>query len=380
MDTRNPPGAASVWRRCSIADVSPETSGNTIHTYFNVSPESPDGTCVLFYASEDPSGETGRLVLRERSTGRETVIATDITAEDAHRAACQQWLGAGRFVAWHDCREGRWSVFALDLQTGRKITLAEDRQIGFGATKALEVPVCGCHWNPDGHRALEAVNLLTGEIHTVTTAEDAAAHAPKAWLDEFLPDNGQPLSVFFPVVSPDGTRVFFKLARGTATDNFKSPAASRREGKFICDFASGAFIRFVPQWGHPSWYPDSAEILEKGNIVLDIRTGQERRLAPIPSDHPSFAPDGNLFVSDGKASHPDFLATGRRVITVGSAADGSTERIDHFDSIHGAKSWRRRTPTPYSVPTDIEFTTTFAPESIPASSVRKDVLNLSGIH
>ncbi len=342
MNTVITSGASSIWERHNIYEVSPKTTGNTIHSYFNVSPESPNGSSVLFYASKDPAGEaSGRLIVRDRNSGSETTIAEGISAEDAHRAACQQWLGAGRFTAYHDYVNGFWRVMAADLQTGRLITAAEDRQLGFGAANSFEAPVYGCHWNSGEHRSLEAVNLLTGAIRTVTTAEEAASHAPKQWIEEFLPDNGQPLSVFFPVVSPDGKRVFFKLARGSGTDNFKSPAASVREGKFIYDFITGEFINFVPRWGHPSWHPGSNSILEKGNIVMDIFTGKERKLVQIPSDHPSFAPDGDLFVSDGKASHPDFLSTGRRVVTVGSAADRSSERIDHFVSINGAKSWRQ---------------------------------------
>ena len=33
---------------------------HTIHTYFNVSPESPDGRYVLYYTSTTPEGTLGR--------------------------------------------------------------------------------------------------------------------------------------------------------------------------------------------------------------------------------------------------------------------------------------------------------------------------------
>ena len=61
---------------------------HSIHSYFNASPESPDGRWVLFYASTTANGHDGEIRVRERATGKETVLARNISCEDAHRAAC----------------------------------------------------------------------------------------------------------------------------------------------------------------------------------------------------------------------------------------------------------------------------------------------------
>jgi Tol biopolymer transport system component len=156
--------------------------------------------------------------------------------------------------------------------------------------------------------------------------------------------------VFFPVVSPDESRVFFKLSRGSGGDTFRTSAASVREGKFVCDMATGRLVRFFPQWGHPSWHPDSRHILEKGNLLIDIETGQARKLAPIPTDHPSFAPDGATFVSDGKVTKADYAETGNLVVTVGSATSDEQARVDLFKSTAGARSWRKSHPHPVFSP------------------------------
>src|SRR5688500_14310166 len=74
---------------------------HSIHAYFNTSPESPDGRWVLFYASTTPEGHVGDIIIHERATGNEIVLAVKVSVEDAHRAACQQWLSGGRRIAFH---------------------------------------------------------------------------------------------------------------------------------------------------------------------------------------------------------------------------------------------------------------------------------------
>jgi hypothetical protein len=42
-----------------------------------------------------PAGYVGDVVVLDRAAGRETVLAEGANTEDAHRAACQQWLASG---------------------------------------------------------------------------------------------------------------------------------------------------------------------------------------------------------------------------------------------------------------------------------------------
>src|SRR4026209_2879490 len=77
------------WRsNVSVKLVSAAADRHVFHTYYLTRPESPDGTKVLFYVSPTPSGQHGDLVVLDRATGKETVIARDLDTEDAHRAAC----------------------------------------------------------------------------------------------------------------------------------------------------------------------------------------------------------------------------------------------------------------------------------------------------
>src|SRR5476651_1986071 len=72
------------WRdHVSISPVSPKEGRHTMHSYFNTCPESPDGRYVLFYSSTAKDGHHGEVCIRDRKTGEEKVLATNINAEDA---------------------------------------------------------------------------------------------------------------------------------------------------------------------------------------------------------------------------------------------------------------------------------------------------------
>ena len=151
------------WRVAVKSAVAPNQSRHSFHAYFNTSPESPDGKHVLYYTSGAADGETGDLRVLERATGRESIIARDIRTEDAHRAACQQWSGGGTQVLYHNLTDGRWSVHAVDIATGRDRVLAQDRQLGFGSATGRWAPVYGCHWNPGEYRNLELIDVISGQ-------------------------------------------------------------------------------------------------------------------------------------------------------------------------------------------------------------------------
>src|SRR5262245_61027721 len=81
----------SPWQTdVKISPVSKIPNRHTMHTYYLLNPESPDGSKVLFFASTDPAGQAGKICMLDRHTGAETVLADDIHTEDAHRVALQQ--------------------------------------------------------------------------------------------------------------------------------------------------------------------------------------------------------------------------------------------------------------------------------------------------
>jgi len=182
---------------------------HSIHSYFNTSPESPDGQNVLLYRSTTPEGHQGEVCIVDRKTGNVRVLANGVETEDAHRVACQQWSCGGREVVFHDLRGGRFVVAAVDVKSGRERVLAEGRLVGWGQPGGETIPLYGPHWNPGEHRDLELLNVRTGEIRTVVTAEQVKQAHPQ-WVQQQFGD--RPISVFFPILSPDERRILIKVA------------------------------------------------------------------------------------------------------------------------------------------------------------------------
>ena len=332
------------WRgKVTVAPVSSDAERHSIHSYFNTCPESPDGRWVLYFSSAALDGHEGELRIHERATGKEKVLAKGITTEDAHRAACQQWISGGRRVVFHDVRDGQWVVVSVDIETLQERVLATGRQLSWGQPLSDLVPLYGPHWDPAAFHDLELLDVNTGERRTVLTAAAVQA-AYGDWIAKEF--DGQPISIFFPILSPDLQRVIFKLASPRGGD-FRSKQASHREGLIGYDLKQAKFLFQRPSWGHPAWHGDSRQIINVG-IVIDSDTGASSRIAELPhfrGSHPSFSPDGKLFATDTLLEA--FGGTEQEWgVVVADVRGGDYQFLHRFDNSKGARSWRRSHPHP----------------------------------
>jgi len=365
------PDPLAPWRaNVRIAPVSPQAGRHTMHSYFNTCPESPDGRFVLFYSSTAKDGHRGEVCIRNRETGEEKVIATNINAEDAHRVACQQWVSGGKRVVFHGERDGEWFVGCVDLDSGKERVLAQGELAGWGQPNADIVPLYGPHWRPGAHRDLELINVVTGEKQTPVTVE-ALKQAYPDWFTKTFGD--QHPSIFFPILSPDLQRVFFKMALKTGDDP-RSKQASARQGLVCYSLAEKRFLFMIPNWGHPSWQPDSRHITEMHYTVIDSNDGRSTPLAgaapkpvrakaaasgdqsvlaayfqDVSGDHPSVSPDGTLVVTDTTMESFGGKRTDWGVVLADVHGTGQIV-IHQFDNSHGAQSWRPSHPHPVFSP------------------------------
>ncbi len=339
----------AAWRSAvQVRPVVADAKGHTIHSYFNTCPESPDGKWVLFFASSTADSHLGEVRIRDRATGEEKILARNISVEDAHRVACQQWVSKGRRVVFHGERDREWFVAVVDVESGTERVLAKGRLAGWGQPHADVVPLYGPHWNPGPHRDLELLNVETGEIRTVVTNDAVKTKYPE-WLAKAYGD--KPTSIFFPVLSPDQTRVFFKMASSSGGDA-RSTSASQRQGLVCYSLAEQRFLFLRERWGHPAWHPDKKTIVEMAYTLIDSDTGREHRLPNLPAvrgDHPSASPDGKLIVTD--TTMDKFGGDAKEWGIVLANASGTDHVLIHrFDNSRGAASWRRSHPHPIFSP------------------------------
>ena len=324
---------------------------HSVHSYFNTSPESPDGTWQLLYRSTAANAHEGEVCVVDRSTGTIKVLASNVVVEDVHRVACQQWVLDGRSVVFPDLRDGEWCVVEIDVESGKERILTTGRQVGWGQADGDIVPLYGPHWEPGEHRDLELLNVRTGEVSTAVTI-DATKEAYPDWFSRQFSDS--PTSVFFPILSPDMKRVFFKIA-SAAGGGFRSSAGSRRYGIFCYDLREKRFVYMHGKWGHPAWAPDSrriANIWGRRPVLVNCETGEveaNRELPAFASAHPALSPDGQSFVVDTRA---EAFGGDRNewAIVVGSLKSGEHIFVHRFDNSQGARSWRKAHPHPVFSP------------------------------
>jgi hypothetical protein len=338
-------GPLGPWRSgVRVKAVTSTPDRHTIHAYFNVCPESPDGRKVLYYTSTARDGQTGDLRVLDRASGEERTLVRDLHTEDAHRAACQQWVSKGRRVVFHDERDGEWQVAVVDVETGAERVLAKNRLSSWGRPDADLVPLYGLHWKPGEHRDLELLNVDSGEIRTVLTNEAVRAQYA-GWIRKSFGE--RPTSIFFPVLSPDFRSVFFKMAAAGNGDP-RSKGASERLGKIGYSLEEKRFLFLSEQWGHPAWHPDSKTIVETKNQLIRAETGVVEHLPGLPdcgAGHPSASPDGKLLVSDTTLER--FGGSWNDWGIVVMDIRGNAHVVIHkFDNSHGASSWRVSHPHP----------------------------------
>lgn len=337
------------WKQgVKITPVSRVGGRHTIHSYYVASPESPDGRQVLFFASTAADAHTGDICIVERSSGHERVLAREVTVEDAHRVACQQWLSGGRWVVFHDLRKDGPVVVAVDVATGKERLLARGRQVGFGSPQGDLIPLYGPHWDPNAFRDLEVLQVETGKVQTVVTVAAVKAAYREAIAQVF---GERPISIYFPVLSPDQKRVFFKLAAPLGGD-VRSKQASQREFLIGYDLEKSRFLFMQRRWGHPAWHPDSRTILNVPNVLIDSETGEQRSIPDLPAfpgSHPSVSPDGKLFVTD--LYFPRETTNSNKGpfewgVAVADLRGKDSVLLHRFDHSRGASSWRRSHPHP----------------------------------
>ena len=341
------------WKNAPSHAASDIPDRHTIHTYFNVSPETMDGRYVLYYTSVTPEAHSGEIRIQERATGKETVLVRDLDVEDAHRVACQQWVSNGRSVVFHDLRNGEVVTAAVDVKTLKERVLARGRMVSFGTQASDLIPIYGVHFQPGKYTDVEILNVSTGEIRTVVTARQVR----EAYPDEIRRLYGDlQISTPFGVLSPDEKLIFFKLSaqspdyRPLPEGHLKWPRSyqSDREGLVCFDIEHSKPLFFRRNWGHPSWDPKSTTILNVPNVLQDARTGKETpipNLRKFPGQHHDFSPDGKLFVTDTELQ-PFGGARGEWGVAVCDVTGRSWTMIARFRGDQGAATWRKNHPHP----------------------------------
>ncbi|MFG0247451.1 MAG: hypothetical protein ACF8OB_01085 [Phycisphaeraceae bacterium JB051] len=332
------------WADCQISHVWPNQQVHSLHAYFNCCPESPDGQWIVLFVSDQADAHVGNLWLINRHNQQTILIQEQVHVEDAHRQAMQQWVSDGKYLVYMSEQNGRWQIKRFEMQT-RKLTVIHDgAQLFVGSPEMDVVPLYGMPWQPDGHRDLVLLDVQTGETKTVLKLDQVFSDFT-AEIQTIFPDV-TPDAIAYPVISPDGSRVMFKLS-AVGDGQYRSPHASQREGLFVYQLDGAKPLGFYRSWGHPAWMADSRHILRM-KMIIDTDTMQVRQIPWYPArsnSHASPSPDGKLLVMDvarDAFTQQEF----HWAIVVGDVEHAWRHLHTDPSPRHGTASWRPVHPHP----------------------------------
>jgi hypothetical protein len=313
---------------------------HAVHAYHGVCPWSRDESKLVYLGFDDPRGEAS-VVVREMATGRETTVATT-RAFDFHTAAWQRWVLNDEAILFQTLGPDGELQAALVFPDGgdgiqplRQIPHRIVRHVSADSIHAFVYGTLRAEY-----RAIERLNLRTGELETIVTIEQALSAMP---VGSYTP--GARFFMNHPVTNADDTRLFFKLLQNTGEE------ASDEIGFFTMDLISGT-VRFLGDEisGHPFWLADGRRILNiqgtgegldyRWLVAMDSESGRIDRLFDQKIDgpgHPSLAPTGRWIVTDSFAldglvrRSPRTEFANESPIYLGDLSTGVLDRIARID-------------------------------------------------
>ena len=354
-DSRRPPEAdpAHAWRGARVTAVWPQAPGHVLHSYFNGSPEHPAGDRLLVFASNADDAHRGDLVVVDRADPeRRRTLVTGVAVEDAHRQANQRWVCGGDAVVFNQLCGGEWRLVRIAVAGGEPTELCRGRQLFWGASDHAVVPVFGPPHAPGAHRDLELVDVRSGHVSVALTRDRVVADHPALVRELFGAQ--PPDSIAYPILSPDGTRVMFKLS-AVGDGRFRSPGGSHRRGLFVYHLGSRTPLVARPEWGHPAWLADGRHIRDR-HQVIDTDASGAAAVVDGPdwyprgiNTHAAPSPDGTLVALD-VARGPLAAADGLWTVVIGGET-GEPVRLHHDVATgNGTSSWRPTHPHPVFSP------------------------------
>jgi len=273
------------------------TGAPAIHAYFDLCPESPDGSRVVYFEYiEGPPGR-GRVVVASRD-GSAPVVVGEAKHGNAHVGAMQQWLD-DETVAYSD--------------GGRSILAAAD------GSSRRELPAGVRMFSPDGGWALTSshhMRELGGgpDDPGVFVVDAATGEATRLFgRDECLamhPARGEvkhPEHITFKHTkwAPGGERFFCVFSNEPVI--WQQEGLVRVKGIYIAR-PDGSDLRYIKDFGHhPMWSPDGSFVYSHDRtgggtqdlVAAPAGSGKEIVLwEDSPGVHGSLSPDMELVVAD----------------------------------------------------------------------------------
>ena len=319
-----------------------------VHNYYDLSPESPDGTRVAFFAFDGIAPSPGSIMVAGRDGDGMRAVAK-ASSGSAHRGAFQQWVDANRLAFHTDTPAGRVTV-VVDLETGHRHQLPGAVRV-FSPQGTRIAHATDYTRRLGGCCRLEAVYVTDFESEGVPVLTLGQVRAVHPLVDRFAEE--APPAFGDVRWAPDGASFFVTFTNV----GYKSigRAIQRVNSLFLAE-ADGSDLRYLGEFGHhPRWAPDGTFI-----YTIDPQPGgvdglTARRLdgsaptvlfAQAPGVHPSFSLDMKHVMTDAYDWPSKGLAALMLYDADGSGAHQVLARfaapdLTHATGTHPHPAWSR---------------------------------------
>lgn len=234
------------------------------------------------------------------------------------------WSPDGTSLALMSNAAGNWDIWTVHPDGTQLRQLTHEPSSEYTAA-----------WSPDGRWLV----FSSDRVHRIW---------PNLWrLNPLQPEPAEPFSpadgkYFFPVWSPDGTRLaYLYLPTGPPSFELRTMAVPSRESHTL----SNDGIVFSP----PAWSPDGKKLVFASNRsgtaklwLLTLSTGEARPLLSGPSQEmqPSWSPDGRFlaFTSD-RTGNSDIWVMEFSAAAAGDGAEPHLQQLTHSPSADHYPQW-----------------------------------------
>ena len=291
-------------------------TGPSVHACYDICPESPDGTRVVYFRFENDAPGPGDIVLHERQAGGHHTIGRSPRGT-THAGARQQWADPER-VLWSevDVVGPHVMVYALPGDTLQPLdgacdtVSAEHNRTLYHSSLLREFG-----WDPS-EEAVWSLDLATGNVDTFIIREQALEAHPH--VDGLVPEQ---MRFWHSRWSPDGSQLFVVFTNTLAASD--NPGEVPQVTSLMLADADGTNLRYLWPCGEdPTWTPDGRSIHaheygplrpeagnppaghsreERGEQILVMRPldGSEPTvLQRGPGRHSSLCPHGSRLITE----------------------------------------------------------------------------------
>ncbi|SFQ81057.1 TolB family protein [Hymenobacter arizonensis] len=353
------PGVFPAFTGAATVPVVKVSTGRVIHRFFDTSPMSPSGRYLALFRFPEETrapkpGEVGEVVLVDRQTGKERVVAQS-RGWEMQMGANVQWGATDQDLYFNDVDPATWQAFAVRLNplTGKSrrmggtvfmvsndgkylasYNLVSSRyaQVGYGVV--LPDANTPHNYGPVATDGLDVTSTATGVRKRIVSIRDIYEKSVPSLA---IPNPNDFEYYCFQVKwNPQGTRLL-------TTIQWAPKGGGPRQRAVITMRPDGSDLRTAitpAQWGkgghHINWTPDGERLSMNLNVdgqpgleIITVRyDGTDLKTVFTPgSGHPSFSPVGPpLMVTDaypGELGYTD----GTVPIRLLNVASGQEEAI-----------------------------------------------------